>query len=60
MEDHPEYVVAGRPGPREGEKPMCDKKLISDEEWYRRELRSMRLRLWLMATSGIVIGVVTA
>lgn len=60
MEDHPEYVVAGRPGPHGGEKVMVDKKPISHEEWYRRELRSMRLRLWLTATSGIAIGMATA
>ena len=39
---------------------MVDKKPISHEEWYRRELRSMRLRLWLTATSGIAIGMATA
>ena len=55
-----QYVVAGRPGPHEVEKVMCDTKLIDEEESYRRELRSMRLRVWLTATSGIVIRIVTA
>ena len=59
MEDHPEYVVERRPTPHEGEKAMCDTKPIDDES-ERRELRSMRLSLWLTATSAIVIGAVTA
>ena len=59
MEDHPEYVVERRPAPHEGEKAMCDTKPIDDDE-ERRELRSMRLSLWLTATSGIAIGLVTA
>ncbi|MDE0420731.1 MAG: hypothetical protein OXK76_07570 [Gammaproteobacteria bacterium] len=39
---------------------MSDTKLISDDESFRLAVRSMRLRLWLMAGSGILIGVVIA
>ena len=60
MEDHPEYVVERRPAPHDGEKAMCDTKPINDDESERRELRSMRLSLWLTATSAIAIGAVTA